>query len=167
MGPVAIMCPRTSLVGDFDLRVAGPDGTRCRLEIYTEGDGAQFPKIFAASEEEVVAEGLPCVLLGKCMGVIQASSNGARQLLLLTKDDQGLDNPAVPLGASIRESADKLVPEIVETIRDAIEQRLASDFASEDKRAELSKKVVAEVETIKEELDGDVTNRTNRVPHGR
>jgi hypothetical protein len=161
--PVRFLKAAAFLRDKHDLRVAGPDGTRSRLEIYTEGDGTQFPKIFAASEEEVVAEGLPCVLLGKCMGVIQVSriaSNGARQLLLLTKDEQGLDNPAVPLGASLRESADKLVPEIVETIRDAVEQGLARDFASEDKRAELSKKVVAEVESIKAELDGDVTNPT-------
>jgi hypothetical protein len=161
--PIRFLKAAAFLRDRHDLRVTGPDGSRVRLEIYTEGDGTQFPKIFAASEREVVVEGLPSVLLGKCTGIIQATrigSNGATELLLLTKDEQGFDNTPIPLGASIRESAEKIVPENVEKIRDAVRQSLTRDFANDDKRAELSKLIVSEVESIKAELGGDVTDPT-------
>ena len=159
--PIRFLKAAAFLRDRHDLRVTGPDGSRVRLEIYTEGDGTRFPKIFAASEGEVVAEGLPFVLLGKCTGIIQATRmNGATKLLLLTKDEQGFDNTPIQLGASIRESAEKIVPENVEKIRDAVRQSLTRDFASDDKRAGLCKLVVSEVESIKAELGGDVTDPT-------
>ena len=159
--PIRFLKAAAFLRDRHDLRVTGPDGSRVRLEIYTEGDGTRFPKIFAASEGEVVAEGLPFVLLGKCTGIIQATRmNGATKLLLLTKDEQGFDNTPIQLGASIRESAEKIVPENVEKIRDAVRQSLTRDFANDDKRAELSNLIVSEVESIKAELGGDVTDPT-------
>jgi hypothetical protein len=141
-------------------------GARARLELHTEGDGTQWPRLFVASNSEVKAEGLPYVLLAKALGFISEARNpatGADEVLLLTKDSDGFDNDPVLLGKQFITSADAIDMENLHTIKSVCDAALAStDYLHQDRRAELRRAVLAEVEAVKAARGGNVQDETYR-----
>ena len=146
----------------YDVRVSGPNAARARLEIHGEGDGTQFPPLYVPTMKEVKDQGLPYVLLGQAAGLIQKTRNpnkGTDELVLVTKDADGFDNPPLPLGASLTDSLDRLDAATSRTVRVAVEALLAGgDYALADKRAETQKAVLALVEGVKAERGGSVSD---------
>jgi hypothetical protein len=79
-------------------------GARARLELHTEGDGNAWPRLFVASSAEVKQQALPYVLLAKALGFIHEGRNpatGAEEVLLLTKDADGLGQRPGPPGQEL------------------------------------------------------------------
>jgi hypothetical protein len=111
------------------------------------------------SGTETIYEGLPYLLLAKALGTIQQQTSpttGKSELVLLTKDADGFDNPPVKLGFTLVESMDKIDAENIDVIRRTVQKALDQDFIHIEKQAELRKRVVGEVEEIKAERKGDI-----------
>ena len=135
-------------------------GNRAKLELHTEGDGTGFPKLFIASNAEVKLQALPYVLLAKALGLIHEGANpatGANEVLLLTKDADGFDNDPVVLGKVFVESAESVNLENLYTIQTVCNAALASkEYQHQDRRAELQRAIVSQVETVKAQCAGNI-----------
>jgi hypothetical protein len=143
----------------YEARISGADSARNKLELHCEGEGFQHPKLFVLSGTETIYEGLPYLLLAKALGTIQQQTSpttGKSELVLLTKDADGFDNPPVKLGLTLVESVEKIDAENIEVIRRTVQKALDQDFIHVEKQAELRKRVVGEVEEIKAERKGDI-----------
>ena len=141
-------------------------GARARLELHTEGDGNAWPRLFVASSAEVKQQALPYVLLAKALGIIHVGKNpatGADEVLLLTKDADGFDNDPVALGETFLVSADSINLENLHTIKSVCDARLAgAGYVHQDRRGELQRAILAEVEAVKAQLGGNIQNETYR-----
>jgi Tubulin like len=135
-------------------------GARARLELHTEGDGNAWPRLFVASSAEVKLEALPYLLLAKVLGYIHEGRNpatGMDEVLLVTKDADGFDNDPVNLGKTFASSADSVGLADLHTIKTVCDAALTStDYLHQDKRAELRRAVLAEVEAVKAARGGNV-----------
>lgn len=141
-------------------------GARARLELHTEGDGNAWPRLFVASSAEVKVQALPYVLLAKALGFIHEGKNpatGADEVLLLTKDADGFDNDPVLLGKSFIASADSVDLANLHTIKSVCDAALAGGaLVHQDRRAEVQRAIVAEVEAIKALRGGNIQDETYR-----
>ncbi|MEO7718034.1 MAG: tubulin-like doman-containing protein, partial [Capsulimonas sp.] len=150
----------------YEQRVSGPTGARARMEIHGEGDGTQFPPLFVATMSEVKDLGLPYVLLGRALNVIQKLTNpatGVTSFALVTKDQDGFDNDPVPLGATLVDSVDKLDASSTRTVRQAVELLLGgAEWMHVDKRVELQKSVVALIDEVKADRQGNIQDDVYR-----
>lgn len=143
----------------YETRLA-QGGARARLELHSEGDGNQFPRLFVASSAEVKTEGLPLVLLARAMGFVREGLNpatGLAEALIVTKDDNGFDNDPVILGKSFQDAAETLDMHALSELRKAVNAALAGPlYVHEDQRSELTRKVLASVEEVKASVGGNV-----------
>ena len=141
-------------------------GARARLELHTEGDGNAWPRLFVASSAEVKLQALPYVLLAKALGIIYVGKNpatGADEVLLLTKDADGFDNDPVALGKTFVTSADSINLEHLHTIKSVCDTLLAgAGYVHQDRRGELQRAILAEVEAVKAQLGGNIQDATYR-----
>ncbi|TAG36262.1 MAG: hypothetical protein EAZ34_01365 [Polaromonas sp.] len=141
-------------------------GARARLELHTEGDGSIWPRLFVASSAEVKHEALPYVLLAKALGLIHEGRNpatGADEVLLLTKDADGFDNAPVVLGSNFVASADSLDLDNLHTIKTVCSGLLGSSaYLHQDRRAEVQRAILAEVEAVKALRGGNIQDETYR-----
>ena len=119
-----------------------------------------------ASSAEVKQQALPYVLLAKALGFIHESRNpatGAEEVLLLTKDADGLDNDPVLLGKSFMASADSINLENLHAIRSVCDATLTSaSHLHQDRRSEVQRAILAEVEAIKAARGGNIQDETYR-----
>ena len=141
-------------------------GARARLELHTEGDGSTWPRLFVASSAEVKHEALPYVLLAKALGLIHEGRNpatGADEVLLLTKDADGFDNAPVVLGSNFVVSADSLDLDNLHTIKTVCSGLLASSaYLHQDRRSEVQRAILADVEAVKALRGGNIQDETYR-----
>jgi hypothetical protein len=141
-------------------------GARARLELHTEGDGNAWPKLFVASSAEVKLQALPYVLLAKALGFIHEGKNpatGADEVLLLTKDADGFDNDPVLLGKSFMASADSVDLANLHTIKSVCDATLAGGgFVHQDRRTEVQRAILTEVEAVKAARGGNIQDETYR-----
>jgi hypothetical protein len=141
-------------------------GARARLELHTEGDGHAWPRLFVASSAEIKQQALPYVLLAKALGFIHEGKNpatGADEVLLLTKDADGFDNDPVALGSDFLASADSINLENLHSIKSACETLLASSgFVHQDRRNEVQRAVLAQVEAVKAARGGNIQDEIYR-----
>ncbi len=141
-------------------------GARARLELHTEGDGTAWPRLFVASSAEVKLQALPYVLLAKALGFIQEAKNpatGADEVLLLTKDADGFDNDPVALGKSFLAGADSINLENLHIIKTVCDARLDSaEYLHQDRRDEVRRAILAEVEAVKAARGGNIQDETYR-----
>ncbi|MFP5213459.1 MAG: tubulin-like doman-containing protein, partial [Acidobacteriota bacterium] len=143
----------------YEARLCGSDPARAKLELHCEGEGMQHPRLFVASGEDLRKEGLPFILISKVLGIIQekeSPTTGKNELLLLTKDEHGFDNPPVRLGSTLTESVEMIDSENIEQIRSVTNKVLAQGYVHKEKQEELRKQVLQEVEAIKTERKGDI-----------
>jgi len=128
-----------------------------RMFLHTEGDGSQLPGLFARQARE---EAAPYLLLGMALGLIQenkSSSTGLTSLLLLAKDEYGLDRDPIDLGRSLPDALEKLDAAGLTDLIDAVEKALGSpEWKHVDKKDALRQAVVAQVQTLKEQRGNDV-----------
>ena len=141
-------------------------GARARLELHTEGDGNAWPRLYVASSAEVKHEALPYVLLAKALGLIYEGRNpatGADEVLLLTKDADGFDNAPVALGSNFVASADSLDLDNLHTIKTVCSGLLASSaYLHQDRRSEVQRAILADVEAVKVLRGGNIQDETYR-----
>lgn len=139
----------------YELRTSGPNAARAKLELHSEGDGSQFPKIFIPQQSEVVKDTVPFLLLAKGLNLIQSAPNpqtGSDELVFVTKDADGFDTDPVYLGKSVTEAPAKLDRSNADQIRDAVTRLLnGKEYMLDTKRAELQRAIVSNVEQIKAE----------------
>ncbi len=128
-----------------------------RMFLHTEGDGAQLPGLFARQARE---EAAPYLLLGTALGLIQenkSSSTGLTSLLLLSKDEYGLDRDPVNLGRSLPDALEKLDAAGLTDLIEAVDKALGSaEWKHVDKKDALWQAVVAQVQTLKEQCGNDL-----------
>lgn len=141
-------------------------GARARLELHTEGDGNAWPRLFVASSAEVKHQGLPYVLLAKALGFIHEGKNpatGVEEVLLVTKDADGFDNDPIVLGKSFMASADSIDLVNLHTIKELCDKMLASaEYVHQDRRSDVRRAVLAEVEAVKASRGGNIQDETYR-----
>ena len=141
-------------------------GARARLELHTEGDGTAWPRLFVASSAEVRQQALPHLLLAKALGFVHEGPNpatGAHEVLLLTKDADGFDNDPVALGSSFAGSADTIDLETLHTVKSVCASALASTaYAHQDRRVEVQRAILAEVEAVKAARGGNIQDEAYR-----
>ena len=141
-------------------------GARARLELHTEGDGTAWPRLYVASSAEVQHEALPYVLLAKALGLIHEGRNpatGAEEVLLLTKDADGFDNSPVLLGSNFVASADSLNLDNLHTIKTVCSSLLVSSaYLHQDRRSEMQRAILAEVEAVKVLRSSNIQDETYR-----
>ena len=141
-------------------------GARARLELHTEGDGSAWPRLFVASSAEVRVQALPYLLLAKALGLIHEGKNpatGADEVLLLTKDADGFDNDPVALGKNFEGSAESINLDTLHTIKSVCGAMLASAaYVHQDRRAEMQRAILAEVESVKAARGGNIQDETYR-----
>ncbi|MEO8015207.1 MAG: hypothetical protein ABI642_13790, partial [Polaromonas sp.] len=141
-------------------------GARARLELHTEGDGSAWPRLFVASSAEVRVQALPYLLLAKALGFIHEGRNpatGADEVLLLTKDADGFDNDPVALGKSFVASAEGIDLDTLHTVKSVCNAMLAgAAYQHQDRRQELQRAILAEVEAVKAAQGGNIQDETYR-----
>jgi hypothetical protein len=142
----------------YKTRISGPDSARVTLELHCESD-VQHPRLFLHSQVELRREGLPFLLLSKILGLIKEEENqttGKRELLLLRKDNIGLDMPPIRFGGNLLEAEVKIDEGNIEIIRSEVQKVLDQEYRHTEKQNDLKKKIVSEVETIKTLRNGDI-----------
>ena len=141
-------------------------GARARLELHTEGDGNAWPRLFVASSAEVRQQALPHLLLAKALGFIHEGQNpvtGANEVLLLTKDADGFDNDPVALGKRFEDSAEGINLDTLHTVKSVCAATLAGPaYAHQDRRTEVQRVILAEVEAIKAARGGNIQDEAYR-----
>ncbi len=164
--PLRYLKPLKQLEEKYRRRI-DTGGARAKLELHTEGDGSAWPRLFVASSVEVKQQGLPYVLLAKAFGFIHEGRNpatGVSEVLLVTKNEDGFDNDPISLGKTFVDSADNINPENVYVIRTLCEATLAGpDYLHKDRRAEVLKAVLNDVEAVKSSVGGNVQDGTYRM----
>ena len=143
----------------YDLKVNGPNAQRAKLELHLEGDGAQYPKLFVLADSDVERDMVPYLLLAKALKLIQQAPNpqtGATEMVLVAKDQDGFDTDPIYLGKSLAESR-RVTPVDANLIREYVQGILdTTDYSSEDRRSELQKTIVADVEAVKVERGNNI-----------
>jgi hypothetical protein len=161
--PLRYLKPLKFLEEKYRRRIA-TGGTRAQMELHTEGDGLAWPRLFVASSAEVKQEALPYVLLAKVLGVIHEGKNpvtGKPEVWLLTKDADGFDNDPVALGGDFLGSADSIGLEALHTIKTVCEGLLKDPaYAHVDRRNEVQRAIVAEVDAVKARSGGNMQEDT-------
>lgn len=144
----------------YDLKINGPNAQRAKLELHTEGDGSQHPKLFVPLQEEIKRDAIPYLLLAKALNLIQQApnpENGATELALVAKDADGFDTDPIYMGKEFTEAIDKLDMGNADLVRNYVQQMLDSrEYASDTKRAEIQKAILAAVENIKAERGNNI-----------
>ena len=100
-----------------------------RLELFTEGDGSQFPDLFALTGSQVKEKALPLTLLFKHMGLIRQLSNHAtgEDLGWNFYDDLKPHELPIPLGLTEAELLENCDGQFVNKMEILLGQRLAGD----------------------------------------
>jgi hypothetical protein len=148
------------------LRRISVGGARAKLELHSEGDGTTWPRLFVATTAEVKQQALPYVLLARALGLIHEGKNpatGADEVLLLTKDADGFDNDPVLLGKTFMASADSVNLDQLHTLQTACSALLRdAAYRHQDRRAEVKRAILTEVEAIKALRGGNIQDETYR-----
>jgi hypothetical protein len=144
----------------YELRASGVNAARAKLELHTEGDGAQFPRLFIPAQSEVTRDTIPFLLLAKALKLVQSAPNpttGSPELVFVSKDADGFDNDPIYLGKTLTEAGAKLDRRSADLVRDYVSAQLNSkDNLLDTKRAELRQAIVADVEAIKVERGNNI-----------
>lgn len=150
----------------YDQKLQGPNAVRAKLELHIEGDGSQHPHIFVPLQEEVRRDAIPYLLLAKAMGMLReeaSAQTGARVLTFVAKDESGFDTDPIELGKDLSDALGKVTFEYADTIHGYVAKKLDSpDYAQDTARADLQKRIVAEVEQIKAERGNNVNDEVYR-----
>ena len=97
--------------------------------------------------------------MAKALGIVEqkeSPTTGKSELLLLSKDADGFDNPPVRLGVNLAEAVDKIDAENIEIIRLAVQKVLDREYIHVEKQSELKKRIVSGVDEVKAERKGDI-----------
>ena len=111
-------------------------------------------------------QALPYLLLAKALGLIHEGKNpatGADEVLLLTKDADGFDNDPVTLGKRFVASAEGIDLDTLHSIKSVCSAMLAGPaYAHQDRRIEVQRAILAEVEAVKAAQGGNIQDETYR-----
>jgi hypothetical protein len=143
----------------YKTRIRGSESARAKLELHCEGDGLQHPPLFLPSQGVTEDEGLPFLLIAKVLGLIKEEESritGKSELLLLRKDEIGLDLPPVKFGENLIEAKGKIDEENIEIIRSEVQKVLDQDYLHKERQNDLKKQIVSQLEEIKAQRRGDI-----------
>jgi Tubulin like len=133
-----------------DVLRTAPNPAEARMFLHLEGDGTKYPSLFARSAK---AESAPYLLLGKVLGLITSNTSattGTTSLMLITRDQYGLDHDPIDLGKSLADAVETLDAAGLQELIDAIDTELkSSEWLHVDKREQLRQAMVAEVQAVK------------------
>jgi len=139
----------------YDLRMDSSDADRLKLELHLEGDGMQHPPLLAPQRTVVIARGIPYVLLGELLHLIQQEENevtGLMEYLLKTKDVHGFDNEPIPLGKTVADIPDRLDSRTINILEAEVNKVLErKEYLHIEKRQQLKEQLHAEIEALKNE----------------
>ncbi len=151
--PLRYLKPLAMLRERYQRRLASGNSKRLSLELHCEGDASLFPPLFVASPEEMRRDGLPYVLLAAALRIIRQTTNpqtGDAEVLLLSKDADGFDNPPLLLGKTLVGALESLDAIKLNKLRETVNAQLGNDaWRHRDKRQELQQAVLATVEKIR------------------
>lgn len=159
--PLRYLKPVKLLEERYQRRLA-TGGARASMELHTEGDGSQWPRLFVITQAEAQHEGLPYVLLAKVLGHLHQGTHpasGDPQLVLLSKDADGFDNDPLVLGPGLLSGIDALGLDALHRLRAVCEATLSQpEYRHRDRRQALQQALLREVEAIKTACGGDLND---------
>ncbi len=134
----------------YEARIQKSDSERAKLELHIEGDGTQHPSLVLLSKKQTSDRGIPYFLLAKAMELIQDvrnQSTGKVEMMLITKGEDGLDNPAVNLGTSVAEATENMDAVTVNQMEEHVTRIINSSDAG--KKNELKSFVLSHMDELK------------------
>ncbi|MBF0564113.1 MAG: hypothetical protein HQK89_02605 [Nitrospirae bacterium] len=146
----------------YEQRISAANSSRATLEIHIEGDGTRHPSLFVPTSGDIQEKFLPYLLLAKVIDFIQTGknpSNGSKELMIITRDDEGFENEPVFLGKSLTDAIHKL--DIVNSgmIKGGVLKLLkTNDNSSDANKEKLREKILQQVALIKTERDNNATD---------
>jgi len=158
--PARYAKPVAMLRGKYEARVAQARGTAHVMELHSEGDGTQFPALFARS---VSAEDVrPYVLLAQAMGLIQEIDDpktGRKDLYLVIKDEHGRPRAGEePLGATVDEVCKGAKQDLMHQLQEQVGSLLATGYLAKFKRDELIAQMQKDSEGLLARAGGNPKN---------
>lgn len=130
---------------------------RIKLELYGEGDGAQWPELLLADERALREKALPALLLAKVLELIStvtSPTTGLTELYLIGEDADGLP-VRTRLGKTLPEVSESIDLTAAQSLEEAVNARLGQEaYRHVDKRAELQ-------QGLRDELNRILTDRRN------
>ena len=140
-----------------------------RLMLHLEGDGTQYPSIFALPPPKagaLIAKSLPYILIGKVLDIVKymdkMDGTGKKAYCIAKEDDLGILTPIVLSERFIDliESPPALEDEdeVCEEIKNSVQLQLANDYLHVTKREELEN-------ALKKELSGVILPECKNNPN--
>lgn len=137
--------------------ITTPNSAEARMFLHLEGDGSQYPGLYARQTRN---EAAPYLLLGKALGLITqntSAATGEESLVFVTKDKYGLDRDAIDLGRSMTDAFDKLDATGLQDLIDSVEGALNSPaWLHISRKEELRQALIAEVQSVKQSRNNDL-----------
>ncbi len=142
----------------YDRKINGPDAARAKIEVHTEGDGAEFPPLYLTKPP--IDRAIGYFLLGKNLDILVERKNqatGLEEILLITKDEDGLDKDPVLLGNSLADVPENLQEySKLNLLMEEVDKILKSkEYRNKDNLDKLKERIVTEVNQMKAELGSD------------
>lgn len=137
------------LKNKFDARVNSgtPErDARARMELFTEGDGTQFPDLFALSGAQIREKAIPLLTIFKEMGLIKRLSHHqtGEDLGWSYYDEATPGEPPVMLGLTDRELIENCDGRFV----NKMEMRISSELARPDTGFDLRRKLEGAIQAL-------------------
>lgn len=149
-----------TLKKEYDSRIKlSNNKERANLEIYCEGDGSQYPPLFIMSTEALKQQGLPFVLIAHALEIIQNylnPSTGKIELLLISLDEDGLENEPIRLGKTLVDAVEELESNNIQMLKLEVQKSLQNDYQHIDEQKKLKAKVISLVNDVKKLCKGNI-----------
>ncbi len=129
------------------------DEKRYSMELQTSGTLGDYPSLFSPNAADLKLSAGENILLGISLGIIIKSAKGT--YLLVSKDDDGFDNPPIELANTIIESVSKVDFEI----SNILDKQVSSLIGNINNSAEIEERIKALIEETKTQDGFDISSR--------
>ncbi len=160
--PVRYVSQIAFLKERYDRRIE-TNPTRLKLELHTEGDGLQYPRVFVTTGEESRRAAVPTLLLADALGLVRSADtkSGRAMMQLQTRYADGFENLPVDLGESRHAAPQALDVIALASLQDVVSAQLATVAAGEPRKA-LEASVLARVESVRALVGNDANDSKYR-----
>ena len=145
----------------YELMLKGTNPEVAKLVLHLEGDGSQYPSIYAMTAKEIeeamkkmILEYLPYILLSKQLGIInymdRMDGTGKKAYCIAKEDEDGYPLPPIILGDKYVQiiEASSLDKDACDEIKNAVEKKLAEEYLHITKRTELEEALKKEIKEV-------------------
>ena len=153
--PLRFLEPVKFLKDRYEKKTRGSEAAKENAFIlHGEGDGSQWPRLFAPSGEIIREQARPYLLFAFALEILETNEDrggNMTHLVLRLMDDDGLLKEQIVFGPTLTEAEEKLTPKIAVVLQEAVEKELASPkYDDPDEREQLVQRLVAQANEVKQ-----------------